>query len=173
MDAFADLILTDDEPPKMTSREARIARAFDESKKSYSSEIVLTPPGWFQLETLQPGDLTKLDARHLGERNDRPMQRVLTSQSGPFSDCTSSVHTNKLKRSHLKSFSPRGFNSTLRSLAIVIEIRIPPPARCLQTKHATARCSILPFAARSNSATHQRQTNSPKHPDHAGQITQV
>ncbi|KAF8754254.1 hypothetical protein RHS01_06449 [Rhizoctonia solani] len=52
----------------MSSREARIARAFDESKKSYSSETVVTPPGWFQVETVQPpGDLSKLDARHLGK----------------------------------------------------------------------------------------------------------
>ncbi|ELU35919.1 hypothetical protein AG1IA_10051 [Rhizoctonia solani AG-1 IA] len=67
-DAFADLQLTDpeDDQPEMSSREARIARAFDESKKSYSSETVVTPPGWFQVETVQPpGDLSKLDARHL------------------------------------------------------------------------------------------------------------
>ncbi|KAF8688997.1 hypothetical protein RHS03_09409, partial [Rhizoctonia solani] len=46
-DAFADLQLTDpeDDQPEMSSREARIARAFDESKKSYSSETVVTPPG--------------------------------------------------------------------------------------------------------------------------------
>ncbi|KEP45551.1 hypothetical protein V565_261420 [Rhizoctonia solani 123E] len=68
MDAFADLALhdpEDDAQPEMTSREARIARAFTDSKKSYSSEIVFTPPGWFQVETLPPGDLTKLDGRHL------------------------------------------------------------------------------------------------------------
>lgn len=46
-DAFAELMLTDpeDEKPEMTSREARIARAFAESKKSYASEVVVTPPG--------------------------------------------------------------------------------------------------------------------------------
>jgi hypothetical protein len=46
-DAFAELLLTDpeDEKPEMTSREARIARAFEESKKSYASEIVITPAG--------------------------------------------------------------------------------------------------------------------------------
>ncbi|CAE6427820.1 unnamed protein product [Rhizoctonia solani] len=66
-DAFADLLLTDpeDEQPEMTSREARIARAFDESKKSYSSEIVVTPLGWFQVGSIQSGDLTKLDSRHV------------------------------------------------------------------------------------------------------------
>ncbi|CAE7230149.1 unnamed protein product [Rhizoctonia solani] len=65
-DAFGDLLLTDpeDEQPEMTSREARIARAFGESKKSYASEIVVTPPGWFQVETVHAG-LTKLDSRHL------------------------------------------------------------------------------------------------------------
>ncbi|CAE6462882.1 unnamed protein product [Rhizoctonia solani] len=73
-DAFADLQLTDpeDDQPEMSSREARIARAFDESKKSYSSETVVTPPGWFQVETAQPpGDLSKLDARHLGKSYSR------------------------------------------------------------------------------------------------------
>ena len=46
-DAFAELVLMDpeDERPEMTSREARIARAFTESKKNYASEIVVTPPG--------------------------------------------------------------------------------------------------------------------------------
>jgi hypothetical protein len=46
-DAFADLLLADpeDEQPEITSREARIARAFNDSKKSYPSEIVVTPPG--------------------------------------------------------------------------------------------------------------------------------
>ncbi|CAE6427579.1 unnamed protein product [Rhizoctonia solani] len=65
-DVFADLLLTDpeDDQPEMTLREARIARAFDESKKSYSSEMVVTPPGWFQVETIQTGDVTKLDSRH-------------------------------------------------------------------------------------------------------------
>ncbi|KAH7342091.1 hypothetical protein B0J17DRAFT_746337 [Rhizoctonia solani] len=63
-DVFADLLLTDpeDERPEMTLREARIARAFDDSKKSYSSEIVITPPG---VGTIQPGDLTKLDSRNV------------------------------------------------------------------------------------------------------------
>ncbi|CCO30712.1 hypothetical protein BN14_04742 [Rhizoctonia solani AG-1 IB] len=66
-DAFADLLLADpeDEQPEMTSREARIARAFNDSKKSYPSEIVVTPPGWFQVGAIHPGDLTKLDARHV------------------------------------------------------------------------------------------------------------
>ncbi|GAB1521641.1 hypothetical protein RhiTH_004738 [Rhizoctonia solani] len=51
-DAFADLQLTDpeDDQPEMSSREARIARAFDESKKSYSSETVVTPPGRVYLQ---------------------------------------------------------------------------------------------------------------------------
>ncbi|QRW17643.1 hypothetical protein RhiXN_02567 [Rhizoctonia solani] len=76
-DAFADLQLTDpeDDQPEMSSREARIARAFDESKKSYSSETVVTPPGWFQVETAQPpGDLSKLDARHLGKSDSYPLK---------------------------------------------------------------------------------------------------
>ncbi|CUA67253.1 hypothetical protein RSOLAG22IIIB_07299 [Rhizoctonia solani] len=67
MDAFGDLLLTDPEdeqPDHVTSRQARIARAFDESKKSYSSEIVVTPPGWFQLST-PLDDITQLDGRHL------------------------------------------------------------------------------------------------------------
>ncbi|CAE6414934.1 unnamed protein product [Rhizoctonia solani] len=65
-DAFADLVLTDpeDEQPEMSSRKVRIARAFDESKKSYASEVVVTPPGWFQV-AVQSGDLTKLDGRHI------------------------------------------------------------------------------------------------------------
>ncbi|KAG8776141.1 hypothetical protein FRC12_001076 [Ceratobasidium sp. 428] len=46
-DAFAELLLTDpeDEQPQMTSREMRIARAFEQSKQSYASETVVTPPG--------------------------------------------------------------------------------------------------------------------------------
>lgn len=46
-DVFAELLLTnpEDEKPEMTSREARIARAFADSKQSYASEIVVTPPG--------------------------------------------------------------------------------------------------------------------------------
>ncbi|KAG9122605.1 hypothetical protein FRC07_000952, partial [Ceratobasidium sp. 392] len=66
-DAFADLLLTDpeDEQPQMTSREARIARAFEQSKQSYASEIVVTPPGWFQIEHIQADDLTKLEARNV------------------------------------------------------------------------------------------------------------
>ncbi|KAF8604571.1 hypothetical protein BDV93DRAFT_605879 [Ceratobasidium sp. AG-I] len=66
-DAFAELMLTDpeDERPEMTSREARIARAFTESKKSYASEIVVTPPGWFQTDKIQTDDLTKLEARNV------------------------------------------------------------------------------------------------------------
>lgn len=46
-DAFAGLMLVDpeDERPEMTSREARIARAFAESKENYSSEIVVMTPG--------------------------------------------------------------------------------------------------------------------------------
>jgi hypothetical protein len=46
-DPFGELLLTepDDEQPQMTSREARIARAFEQSKKSYVSETVVTPPG--------------------------------------------------------------------------------------------------------------------------------
>ncbi|KAG8684977.1 hypothetical protein FRC11_011332 [Ceratobasidium sp. 423] len=78
-DAFADLLLDDpeDDRPEMTSREARIARAFDESKKSYASEIVITPPGWFQIGTVQSGDLTKLDGRHM----EWSVQRLYLSKS--------------------------------------------------------------------------------------------
>lgn len=45
MDAFADLALVDSDDEQVTSREARIARAFQDSKKSYPTEVVLTPPG--------------------------------------------------------------------------------------------------------------------------------
>ncbi|KAJ1307206.1 hypothetical protein OPQ81_001321 [Rhizoctonia solani] len=79
MDVFADLHLTDpeDEQPGMTLREARIARAFDESRKSYASEVVITPPGWFHIGTIHPGDLTKLDSRHV----EWSVQRLYLQQS--------------------------------------------------------------------------------------------
>ncbi|KAB5594829.1 hypothetical protein CTheo_1644 [Ceratobasidium theobromae] len=65
MDAFADLALVDSDDEQVTSREARIARAFQDSKKSYPTEVVLTPPGWFQLATIHTHDPTKLDARSI------------------------------------------------------------------------------------------------------------
>ncbi|QRW03883.1 hypothetical protein RhiLY_02882 [Ceratobasidium sp. AG-Ba] len=69
-DAFAELVLADpqdDQPPQVTSREARIARAFEQSKKTYASETVVTPRGWFQIDHLQPhtDDLSKLEARNV------------------------------------------------------------------------------------------------------------
>ncbi|KAG8744151.1 hypothetical protein FRC10_010720 [Ceratobasidium sp. 414] len=65
-DVFAELLLADpeDEQPQVTSREARIARAFEQSKKSYGSEVVITPPGWFQIDHVQADDSTKLEARN-------------------------------------------------------------------------------------------------------------
>ncbi|EUC65085.1 hypothetical protein RSOL_496960, partial [Rhizoctonia solani AG-3 Rhs1AP] len=163
MDAFADLALHDpeDEQPEMTSREARIARAFTDSKKSYSSEIVFTPPGWFQVETLPPGDLTKLDGRHLEWSVQRLyLQRAYKQAQTLALDVLFAAGV-QLDPDHALIGNPHpNPNPTIR-------IYIPPAPRCLKTKRATARCSIPLFAARSNSATQPRRTDSPKRPDHA------
>ncbi|EJU04913.1 hypothetical protein DACRYDRAFT_114230 [Dacryopinax primogenitus] len=47
MDFFADLQIADEQDETRVSREDRINRAFEESKRSYKDERVLTEPGWF------------------------------------------------------------------------------------------------------------------------------
>ncbi|KZT53532.1 hypothetical protein CALCODRAFT_486294 [Calocera cornea HHB12733] len=47
MDFFGDLEIADEQTEKRVSREDRINRAFEESKRSYKNERVLTEPGWF------------------------------------------------------------------------------------------------------------------------------
>ncbi|KZP00586.1 hypothetical protein CALVIDRAFT_595367 [Calocera viscosa TUFC12733] len=47
MDFFAGLEIADEQDDTRLSREDRINRAFEESKRSYKNERVLTEPGWF------------------------------------------------------------------------------------------------------------------------------